>query len=239
MRSELRKLLVLPTPRWTAAALLAAVLIAGVAVAVFGPGDENLAEAFGLAVPAWIAAIVIGVWLPGLEYGQKTMRRTLTRNPNRLEVVGAKLAVVLLATVALTVVPALIAAPLFSLAASAHDSGIPVDDTLRIALGGLANNLIYAAAGFSFGLATRSMAGGMTIALAFFFVIDSLLTEIPKIGDFMLSAASGEIYQKIVGDELAGTDLEVNLVRAILVTVLWVGAFVGVSSLRFLRSDID
>ena len=155
MRSELRKLLVLPTPRWTAAALISAALFTTVAILLFGgPGDDNLAQTFGLAVPAWIAAIVIGVWMPGLEYGQKTMRRTLTRNPNRLEVVTAKLGVVLLATTVLTVVPALLAAPLFAVASSFYDVSTPIDDTLRVALGGLANNLIYAAAGFSFGSTT-------------------------------------------------------------------------------------
>lgn len=239
MRPELRKLMVLPTPRWTAAALLAAVLIATVAVAIFGPGDDDLARSFGLAVPSLIAAIVIGVWMPGLEYGQKTMRRALTRNPNRLEVVLGKLGVVLLATVVLTVVPVLIGAPLLSLAASLHDGSIPIDDTLRSGLGSVFQNMVYAVAGFSFGLVTRSMAGGMTIALAYFFVVDSLLTGIPKLGDFMLSAVSGEVYEKIVGDELAGTDLEVHLVRAVVVTVLWLVVFLGLSSVRFLRTDID
>ena len=239
MRPELRKLLALPTPRWTAAALLAAVLIATVVVAIFGAGNEALAEGLGVSMPAWIAAIVIGVWLPGLEYGQKTMRRTLTRNPNRLEVVFDKLGVVLLAALAISIVPALIAAPLFSVASAAHDSTISAADMLRVAAGGVANNLVYATAAFSFGLATRSMAGGMTIALAFFFVIDSLLTAIPKVGDFMLTSVSGEIYEAIVGKELAGTDLEVHVVRAVVVTVAWLAVFLGLSSLRFLRTDID
>lgn len=239
MRPELRKMMVLPTPRWTAGILLGAVLVATAGVAAFGPGDAHIAEAVGLTVPGWIAAIVIGVWLPGLEYGQKTMRRTLTRNPNRLELVANKLAVVLLAVTALTVVPALIAAPSFAIAASFHDASVPILDTLRSTAGSLAGNLVFAAAGFSFGLATRSMAGGVSIALAFFFVIESLLTRIPKVGDLMLTSVSSEIFQAIVGEEIAETSYEVHLARALVVTAFWLVAFVGLSSWRFVRTDID
>lgn len=239
MRPELRKLMVLPTPRWTALVLAAGVVIATIFVAIMGAGQDSLAEGFGISVPAWIASIVIGVWLPGLEYGQKTMRRTLSRNPNRVEVIFAKLGVVLLAATAISLIPALIAAPLFALASSGHEATISAPDTIMVGIGGLANNLVYAAAGFSFGLVTRSMAGGMTIALAFFFVIDNLLTAIPKIGDYMLTAASGEIYQAIVGTEIAGTDFDVNVLRAVLITFAWVAVFVGISSVRFLKTDID
>lgn len=246
MRSELRKLTVLPTPRWTAAAVLASVLIAAIVVAITGTGrdatggdQESLALIFGVTIPTWIASIVIGVWVAGLEYGQKTMRRTLSRNPNRLEVVGSKLATALIATVVLTLAATVISAPLLALASSGHEMGISVGDALRNGLGSLANNLIYVVAGFSFGLATRSMAGGMTIALGFFFVIDSLLAEIPKVGDFMISAVSGEIFQKIAGSEVAGTDLEVHLVRAVLASLVWAAVLIGLSSLRFVKTDVE
>jgi len=239
MRPELRKLSVLPTPRWTAAAVLGAVLIAAVVVAFKGAGQDSLALTFGVGIPTFIASIVIGVWMAGLEYGQKTMRRTLTRNPNRMEVVFNKLAVAILATTVLTLGATLIATPLFALASSGHDFTIPAADTLKLGLGSLANNIVYVIAGFSLGLITRSMAGGMTLALGFFFVIDSLLTAIPKVGDFMLSAVSGEIFQEIVGKDIAGTDLDVKIVQAVLITLAWVVAFVGLSSLRFMNTDID
>lgn len=239
MRPELRKLSVLPTPRWTAAALLGAILIATVVVAFKGAGQDSLAPTFGVGIPTVIASIVIGVWMAGLEYGQKTMRRTLTRNPNRMEVVVNKLAVAVLATTVLTLGSALIATPLFALASSGHDLTVPAADTIKVGIGSLANNLVYVTAGFSLGLVTRSMAGGMTLALGFFFVIDSLLTAIPKVGDFMLSNVSAEIFQEIVGNDIAGTDLDVKIVQAVLVTLVWVVAFVGLSSARFLSTDID
>ncbi len=239
MRPELRKLTVLPTPRWTAAATLAAVLIATLIVALTGAGEDSLALMMGLGLPTWIASIVIGVWMAGLEYGQKTMRRTLTRNPARIEVVANKLVVAVLAGVGLTVVATLAAIPLFSLASTGHDLKVTAGDTLDVGIGSVVNNVVYVVAGFSFGLITRSMAGGMTAALAFFFVIDSLLTAIPKVGDYMLAAVSTEIFQEIVGNEIAQSDIEVNLARAIAVSLLWMVAFVGLSTLRFVRTDVD
>jgi ABC-2 type transport system permease protein len=239
MRPELRKLMVLPTPRWTAAVVVAGVVIAAIVVAITGPGKENLALMVGIGMPTWVASIVIGVWMAGLEYGQKTMRRTLSRNPNRLEVVASKLAVAVGAAVSLTIVATLVAVPLFALASAGHDTTIAASDTIKVGIGDLANNVVYVIAGFSLGLITRSMAGGMAIALGFFFVIDSLLTSIPKVGDFMLSAVSLEIFQQIVGNEIAQTDLDVNLARALLLTAVWLGAFVAAGSLRFLKTDVD
>jgi ABC-2 type transport system permease protein len=232
--------MVLPTPRWTLLASLGCVVIASLIVFATGPGpsEESLPLNMGMGFPTWIAAIVLGVWMAGLEYGQKTMRRTLTRNPNRIRVAFDKLVIALLATAVVSIAVTLLAAPLFALATINHDNAIPAIDSLRTGLGGLANNLVYAAAGFSFGLVTRSMAGGMTIALAFFFVVDSATTAIPKVGDYMLSAVTGETYQAIVGTEIVGTDLEVNLARAILMTLVWVALFLGVSFMVFRDTDV-
>jgi|GEM_PF-1804717 len=240
MRSELRKLVVLPTPRWTLITVVFAAVITAVVVAFVGPGSDSLPlNVIGVALPTWVASIVIGVWMAGLEYGQNTMRRTLSRNPNRLKLIGNKLTVALLATTAITVIATVVATPLLALAASGSDAGLPPGDTLLAGLGMLAGNVVYTIAGFCSGLASRSMAGGMTIALTFFFAIDNAMTAIPKVGDFMLSAVSTEIFQEIVGTDIAGTDFDVKIVQAVLVSLVWVAAFVGLSSFRFMRTDVS
>lgn len=239
MRSEWRKMTVLPTPKWTVVATFAAVLVAALIVAIAGAGEENLPVLVGIGMPTWIASIVLGAWMSGLEYGQKTMRRTLTRNPNRLSVVVNKLAVALLAGAGLTILATAIAIPLFSLASSGHELKVAASDTLNVGIGNLVNNIVYVIAGFSLALFTRSMAGGMTAALAFFFVIDSLLSQIPVVGDYMLAAVTNEIFQAIVGSEFYSADSEVNLARAVAVSALWLVAFVGLSTLRFVRTDVD
>lgn len=230
---------VLPTPKWTFVATGASVLVAALVIAIAGAGEDNLALLMGIGLPTWIGSIVLGAWMSGLEYGQGTMRRTLTRNPDRLSVVGNKLAVAVLAGIGLTIFASAIAIPLFSLASTGHELKVAASDTLRVGIGNLPSNVIYVIAGFSFGLLTRSMAGGMTAALAFFFVIDSLLSQIPVVGDYMLAAVSNEIFQAIVGSDIYSMDSEVNLAGAIAVAVLWLVAFVGISTLRFVRTDVD
>lgn len=239
MRSEWRKLAVLPTPKWTVAATGAVVLVATIVIAIAGAGEDNLPFLMGIGLPTWIGSIVLGAWMSGLEYGQKTMRRTLTRNPDRLSVVRNKLTVALLAGVGLTIFAALIAIPLFSLASMGHELKVSASDVITVGIGNLPNTFIYVIAGFSFGLLTRSMAGGMTLALVAFFVVDSLLTQIPVVGNYMLAAASDDIFQAIVGTEIYSMDSEVNLARAIAVSALWLVALFGISTLRFVRTDVD
>lgn len=109
------------------------------------------------------------------------LRRVLTADPRRLRLVGAKLGVVAAAAIAISAVAGLAAAPALSLVASANDVSIPAGETLREGLAYLVGNVIYATVGFGLALLTRSMAGGMALALAFAFIIDSALSAIPSV----------------------------------------------------------
>jgi len=240
MTAELRKLLALPTPRWTLAATIAAAAIAALVAALTGPGNgaDMLPVKLGVGYATWIAATVLGAWMVGLEYGQQTVRRTLTADPRRLRLLLAKLAIVSGAIAAITIVLFAVAAPLFSVIASAHGESMPATDTLQFGLATLFNNLVYATAGFSLALATRSMAGGMTLALGFAFVISSALSAIPSVGAYALSAAVLDVMSGIAGGQLFGID-EPNIARALAVTVAWLTVLTGVSVMRFTRSDVD
>lgn len=239
MRAELRKLASLPTPRWTAVAVLACGLLAAVIVFFAGTGGapaDILSAAVG--VPLWIASIVAGVWMIGVEYGQKTMRRTLSARPDRLRLIAAKLTVVLGFVVALTFVATAFGAVLLSVAAAGHGGGPSLQQVVQIGLGSLSQNLIYAAVGFFLALFTRSMAGGMTVALAFGFIVDLALTAIPKYGDYSLSTAASHIYSAIVGADLGGIE-DPDLVRGVLITAAWLAVFAVASSLRLVHSDVE
>lgn len=240
MRAEFRKLVSLPTPRWTAIVVFGCALLAAVIVFFAGTGDDP--EGIFLTVigvPLWIASIVIGAWMIGLEYGQKTMRRALSADPRRLRLIGAKLAVVLGYVTVLTLAAAVFAGILLSLAASGHGGGLGFDAMLRATLSALTQNLIYAPVGFFLALLTRSMAGGMTVALAFGFIIDTALSAVPKVGDYSLSLAATEIFAAIAGSDLAGYSDDPRVGRAILVTAAWLTAFGVLSGLRFVRSDVS
>jgi ABC-type transport system involved in multi-copper enzyme maturation permease subunit len=242
MNAELRKLIALPTPRWTLVATIAGVAIAALVAALAGPGKgaDMSPVQLGVGLTTTVGAIVLGAWMMGVEYGQKTIRRALSADPGRARLLLAKLGVVLGAVTVVTVTISLVSAPVFSAIASAHGESMPVSDSLMYGLSALFNNLIYATVAFSLALVTRSMAGGMALALVFAFVIDSALSAIPVVGDYALSSAVVELMGQISGLKLNGMgDADPNILRSIAVTVGWLVALVGVSTARFTRSDVD
>jgi ABC-2 type transport system permease protein len=242
MSAELRKLFALPTPRWTLAATVAAVVVAALVAALAGPGkgEDLLPVQLGVGLTTSIAAIVLGAWMIGLEYGQKTLRRALTADPRRPRLLLAKLAVVLGAVSAVTLVLFAVSAPVFSAIASAHGESMPVGESLQYGLAALLNNLVYATVGFALALMTRSMAGGMALALAFAFVIDGALSAIPTVGVYSLSAAVLELMASISGDKLNGFPSgDPHIARGLAVTAAWLTAALGLSFARFTRSDVD
>jgi ABC-2 type transport system permease protein len=242
MTAELRKLLALPTPRWTLIATISAVAIAAIVAVFAGPGKgaDMAPVQLGVGLGTTVGAIVLGAWMMGVEYGQKTIRRALSADPGRVRLILSKLGVVLGAVTIVTIGVSLISAPIFSAIASAHGESMPVSDSLAYGVSALFNNLIYATVAFSLALVTRSMAGGMALALVFAFVIDSALSAIPVVGDYALSAAVVDLMGQISGLHLNGaSDADPNLLRAIGVTVVWLVALLGISVTRFTRTDVD
>ncbi len=242
MTAELRKLLALPTPRWTLIATIAAVGIAALVAALAGPGKgaDMAPVQLGIGLSTTVGAIVLGAWMMGVEYGQKTIRRALSADPSRARLLLAKLGVVLGAVTVVTLVLSVVSAPLFSAIATAHGESMPVGDSLQYGVAALFNNLIYATVAFALALVTRSMAGGMALALVFAFVIDSALSAIPVVGDYALSVGVTDLMVQISGLKINGIkDADANVLRAIGVTVAWLVALLGVSVTRFVRTDVD
>jgi ABC-2 type transport system permease protein len=242
MTAELRKLLALPTPKWTLVGTIAAVAIAAIVAALAGPGKgaDMAPVQLGVGLGTTVGAIILGAWMMGVEYGQRTIRRALSADPSRARLLLAKLGVVLGAVTIVTLAVSLISAPLFSAIASAHGESMPVGDSLAYGVAALFNNLIYATVAFALALVTRSMAGGMALALVFAFVIDSALSAIPVVGDYALSAAVVDLMGQISGLKLNGVgDSDPNVLRAIGVTICWLVALMGISVTRFTRTDVD
>lgn len=242
MTAELRKLLALPTPRWTLAATLLAVAIAALVAALAGPGDgADLAPVqLGVGLATSVGAIVLGAWMVGVEYGQRTLRRALSADPSRARLVLAKLGVVLATVAVVTLAVSAASAPLFSAIASAHDESMPVVDSLQYGLAALVNNLVYATVAFALALITRSMAGGMSLALVFAFVIDSLMGSIPVVGEYALSTVTVQLMGAISGTATLGVEAsDPDLLLAVGVTAAWLVALLGVSVTRFMRTDVE
>ncbi len=232
MAAELLKLRALPTPRWTFVVCLACATLALVLGAIFGTGTDEVVPGVGIELPTAIASIVLGAWVVGLEYGQQTMRRTLTAEPRRARVFAAKVGAAVIASAVLTLGLFAIAAIPYHLIADANDSAADFGNLATRALAALEGNATGAVVGASVALLTRSMAGGVTAALMFMLVLDTALGAIPSVGDYTIGTANLDIYDAIMGD---GSD---HLGRAILMSIVWMGGLALIGAARFRAADV-
>jgi ABC-2 type transport system permease protein len=237
MRTELTKLRYLPTPRWTAAVVAAAVLIVGAALLIVAPDDATkyfTVPNLAVGLIASLGAIVLGVWFATLEFSSNTLQRTLTAEPDRNRVLASKLAVTLAATAITGLAVAAAAGGLSHLAA--NHAGIDLDDgDLAAALFGLVPEWISSAMiGFGFGLLSRSLGGGLAMSLAFVLAFDGLISFIPGASDYTYGQLSQDLSNNITGYGETINGLSISLLG----TLAWCAVIVVPGWLRFLRGDL-
>lgn len=240
MRSELLKVRSMPTPRWTLIALLVCLALGIGASVAWGVGEDAVALDLAVSFPTFVGSLVFGVWMAGVEFGQDTLRRTLAADPGRLRMVFSKLAVALIVIVVTTVGLMVAGGVLFDLAGSSHPESIDPGQAARMIASTLLSNLIVAVIGMGLTLLTRSMAGGLTITLIFFFVLDTALSFAPKVGDYSLGTVTGDLDSAIRGtDEVAfGGSTTHEPAIAALLTFAWLAVLFGAGIMRTLRSDV-
>ena len=230
----------MPTPFWCLAAVVIFTLIGLAVTWRWGVGEDLAAVELAIGFSSSIASIVFGVWMFGVEYGQNTLRRTLTADPRRFRLVISKLAVVLLMVTLATVLIHLIAFPLYDIAADRHGETIGVAEYRDLVIVTLLANLIYASVGASLALITASMAGGVTVALVFIFIIDSVLGVVPEVGDFSFGFALADVMTAIRGTTSGFGDFDTvhTTAQAAMILAAWVIGLAGLGWLRFWRSEV-
>lgn len=240
MRAELLKIRSMPTPRWTAAALVVFLLGGLIATIIWGPGEENLVLDTAIGLPTSVASLVFGSWIAGVEFGQNTLRRVFGADPRRVRMVLVKLAVLLLCVAGATVLLTALGALLYSLASSGHDRTIEFDGALRGAAAIGVFNLAWAVTAFSLTLMTRSMAGGTIISFAFLFVIDGLTSVIPTVGDYSLGIVLADIDLAIRGESEGIFAVTATNDTAVAAVVLagWLAAFLAAGAIRTKSSEV-
>lgn len=234
MRAEFLKVRILPTPRWCLVSLLLCFLAGMVFTFATGVGQGEGVFDLAIMVPTLVCAIVFGSWVAGVEFGQNTLRRSLATDPRRVRLVVAKLVVTSITVAAVTALLWIVGMLIFPLLGSGHETTIDSGRAVGMGLATVLQNVVYAAIALSLTLLTRSMGGGMTISLAFAFVIGIFLSVIPKVGDYMISAALGSVTSSLRNDAVDGLDVG----PAILVVVVWMIVFVGVGIFRTLRTEV-
>ena len=237
MSGEIAKLRYLALPRWTAGSVFAVALIVGAALLVFPPSKvEKYATipAFALGTAFGIAAIVLAVWAASVEFSSGTLQRTLTAEPIRSRVLGSKLICVLVGTAIVGLGAAAASAGLSEIAAS--NAGVSLDngDLAKQVFSQVPSGLAFAGIGFGFGLLTRSMGGGITLALALAFIADGIIGFIPGFEHNGFGRLTHDLTSGLSGQG----DTANGLGAALFGTVVWVAMVMVPGWLRFTRGDL-
>lgn len=190
IRSELLKLRTTRTFLGIVIATLALVaLIAGAQAAADSfdsdsvPGIDLLDTA-GLAQPF---ALVLGLLAVTTEFRHGTITPTLLATPDRMRLMVAKLSAHVTAGLVLGIVAYALAAILMSIILPLRDisTGLSFGDGTEQVVGGVVCIALLAAIGVGVGAVIRNQVGAVIGGLAWFFMIEPLLTAIPKVGDWI------------------------------------------------------
>ena len=240
MRAEFLKLRSMPTPLWTGIAMLVCFLGGIVATFIWGIGEDNAVLEIAIGVPTMIGSLIIGSWLAGVEFGQNTLRRVLSADPRRTRLVLVKLATLLIVVVGVTVVLMVAGFLLYQLTGSGHPAGMDTELAIRALAACLVTNVTYAVTALALTLLTRSMAGGMTITFVFFFVLDGLLSLIPKVGDYTIGVAQTDIDLAIreQSEGVFETTTTNSSEVAVIVLVGWLIAFTIAGIMRTRLTEV-
>jgi ABC-2 type transport system permease protein len=242
MKAEFLKVRSLPTPRWCFIVIAVFFLAGLIADVIWGLGPDRDLTDVTIGTPMTIASIVFGVWIIGVEYGQKTMRQALTADPRRGRLVLSKLAVGAITITVTMLFFYLVSVAVFGLVAAIfHDQSFSVEFLFRSAADNLMNCLVYAALGAAFALVSASMAGGMTVALVFIFVLDTIIAIIPKAENFSFGVALSDVSDSIRGSSgavFSGDGGTHTLVVAVLIVAAWLLVLLGAGFARFWNSDV-
>jgi hypothetical protein len=240
MRAELLKIRSMPTPFWTGVAMLVCFLGGIAGCFIWGVGEENAVLDIAIGLPTMIGSLILGSWVAGVEFGQNTLRRVLSADPRRVRLVLVKLATVLVVVVTVTFVLMAVGYVVYTAAGSGHPAELDSGESLRILAASLVSNVTYATAALALTLLTRSMAGGMTITFVFFFVLDGILSLIPKVGDYTLGIASNDIDLAIrqQSEGLFETTATNSTSIAVIVLVGWLLAFIVAGIVRTTQTEV-
>jgi hypothetical protein len=240
MRAEFLKIRSMPTPFWTGVAMLVCFLGGIAATFTWGIGADNAVLDIAIGVPTMIGSLILGSWIAGVEFGQNTLRRVLSTDPRRTRLVLVKLATVLIIVVLVTTVLMVAGFVVYSLTGSGHAAEMDSGFAVRILCASLITNVTYAVTALALTLLTRSMAGGMTITFVFFFVLDGLLSLIPKVGDYTIGVAQTDIDLAIrqQPEGIFETTATNETSIAVVVLVGWLIAFTVAGIVRTVRTEV-
>lgn len=209
IRSELIKLRTTRTFLGLMIATLGLVTLIGGAQAIFDPFDSGSIPGIDLLDVAGIAqpfALVLGILAVSTEFRHGTITPTLLAIPDRTQLMVAKLSAHLTAGVILGVVAYALAAILMTVILPIRDIsvGISVGDGVEQVVGGILCIALLAAIGVGVGAIVRNQVGAVIGGLAWWFMIEPLLSVIPTVGRWVEDYGIGGAITALSGSQAAG-----------------------------------
>jgi ABC-2 type transport system permease protein len=243
IRSELLKLRTTRTFLGIVIATLALVaLIAGAQAAAdsFDRGSVpgvDLLDTAGLAQPF---ALVLGLLAVTTEFRHGTITPTLLATPDRMRLMVAKLSAHVTAGLVLGIVAYALAAILMSIILPLRDvsTGLSFGDGTEQVIGGVVCIALLAAIGVGVGAVIRNQVGAVIGGLAWFFMIEPLLTAIPKVGDWIGDYGIGGAVSAVSASQFEG-GAEISQVAGGLLLLGYAVLFAIAGAILMRRRDIS
>jgi ABC-2 type transport system permease protein len=243
IRSELIKLRTTRTFLGIVIATLGLVTLIGGAQAIFDSFDAgsvpgiDLLDVAGLAQPF---AIVLGILAVSTEFRHGTITPTLLTVPDRTRLMVAKLSAHLTAGLILGVVAYALAAILMAVILPIRDieSGLPLGDGIEQAVGGVACIALLAALGVGVGAVIRNQVGAVIGGLAWYFMIEPLLTVIPTVGKWIEDYGIGGAIAAVSDTGFEG-GAEISQVAGGLLLLGYAALFAIAGAILLRRRDIS
>lgn len=240
MRAEIAKVRYLPMPRVVAAVAFAVAVLPGTLLLIFRPAHQSvylLGSTISFSLVLGVLSIAIGTWLATLDFSSGTLQRTLTAESDRNRVLLAKLATVTALALLMIVGAGAVSAGITDLAMSR--AGVADHSLLlRSLLSATPDVLAGVWIGFGFGLLTRSMGGGLTLAIVFVFVANGFFAFIPEAGKWFYSSFTNGIDSWIGGSAVQTSSPDHGLAVSVLGALVWTALVVLPGWLTFARGDL-
>jgi ABC-type transport system involved in multi-copper enzyme maturation permease subunit len=161
----------------------------------------------------------------------------LTAEADRNRVLASKFLVMVVAVLIAAVAVAATAGGMIDLGTRYADISLDYSQMTRGMVSCIPDCLASATIGFAFGLLTRSLGGGIAIAVAFSNVLSGIFSFLPLLKNLNYSIFEQDIVIHISGDATNGTASH-SLTWAVLGVLVWLVVLVVPGWLRFTRGDL-
>jgi ABC-2 type transport system permease protein len=176
-------------------------LIVILATATSHKGDVNLRDAIGISGFAQVFALLLGIICVTSEFRHGTVTPSLLIVPDRVKLTLAKLGAALVVGLALGIVATGLDALIASAILGARDipKEITGSEALKMVIGGIVANGLYAALGVGVGAIVRNQVGAIVGSLVYLFILENLLTIAKPLRDPVAKYGFGGLGNGLTG----------------------------------------